>query len=248
VSVRRAAGSRAKRARIARAASFDALELTGRTHTHVVELDDPRCVLHRQVVAPFRRMRAAAAKAGIDLVPASSFRDFDRQLAIWNAKWRGERPVLDAHGRALDPARLRPARRVDAILVWSAAPGCSRHHWGTDFDVYDRAAVPGDYRLQLVPEEYAPDGPFARLTAWLDAHMHRWGFYRPYATDRGGVRPEPWHLSHAPTAREASRRLRVAALRDALAGADVEGRDALLARLPDVYARYVRNVDRPPRR
>jgi LAS superfamily LD-carboxypeptidase LdcB len=122
--------------------SFDALQLTGRARTHVVELDEPRCVLHRAAVAPFRRMRAAAAKAGIDLVPASSFRDFDRQLAIWNAKWRGERPLLDAQGRPLEAARLTPARRVDAILIWSAAPGCSRHHWGTDFDVYDRAAVP----------------------------------------------------------------------------------------------------------
>lgn len=236
-----------RRPRTQRAASFDALELTGRARTHVVEVDEPRCVLHRAVVAPFRRMRAAAAKEGIDLVPASSFRDFDRQLAIWNAKWRGERALLDARGRPLDAARLGPARRVDAILIWSAAPGCSRHHWGTDFDVYDRAAVPPDYRLQLVPEEYAPDGPFARLTAWLDAHMHRWGFFRPYTTDRGGVRPEPWHLSHAPTAGEASRRLRIGALRDALATAPLEGRDALLRRLPQVYARYVRNTDPPGR-
>lgn len=238
------AGRRTRPAR--RGATFDARELTGRARTHVVEVDDPRCVLHRAVVAPFRRMRAAAAKDGIDLVPASSFRDFDRQLAIWNSKWRGERPLLDAHGRPLDAARLGPARRVDAILIWSAAPGCSRHHWGTDFDVYDRAAVPADYRLQLVPEEYAAGGPFARLTTWLDANMHRWGFFRPYATDRGGVRPEPWHLSHAPTARAASRRLRIGALRDAIADAPLDGRDALLRRLPQVYARYVRNTD-PPR-
>lgn len=227
--------------------AFDALELTGRTRTHVVDVDEPRCTLHRAVVQPFLRMRAAAAKAGIDLAPASSFRDFDRQVGIWNAKWSGRRPMLDRDGRPLDPATLSPAKRVDAILTWSAAPGMSRHHWGTDVDVYDRAAVPADYAVQLVPEEYAPGGPFARLTAWLDAHMHRWGFYRPYATFRGGVQPEPWHLSHAPTAREAMRRIRASTLARAIEAGAVDGGDALLKKLPVVYARYVRAVDPPPR-
>jgi LAS superfamily LD-carboxypeptidase LdcB len=232
---------------VKRAAPFDALELTGRARTHVVELDEPRCTLHRAVVRPFLRMRTAAAKAGIDLVPASSFRDFERQAGIWNAKWRGVRPILGRDGRVLDHAALTPAKRVDAILAWSAAPGMSRHHWGTDLDVYDRAAVPADYRLQLVPEEYAPDGPFARLTAWLDANMQRYGFYRPYATDRGGVQPEPWHLSHAPTAREAMKRVRAATFARAIADGGVDGAEALLKKLPTVYARYVRAVDPPPR-
>jgi LAS superfamily LD-carboxypeptidase LdcB len=192
-------------------------------------------------------MRAAAAKAGIDLAPASSFRDFDRQVGIWNAKWTGRRTMLDRNGRPIDPAALTPAKRVDAILAWSAAPGMSRHHWGTDLDVYDRAAVSADYRLQLVPEEYGPGGPFARLTAWLDANMQRYGFYRPYATFRGGVQPEPWHLSHAPTAREAMRRLRATTLARAIEGGGVEGGAALLKKLPTVYARYVRAVDPLPK-
>ncbi len=34
------------------------------------------------------------------------------------------------------------AERVAAILVWSALPGASRHHWGTDCDVIDAAALP----------------------------------------------------------------------------------------------------------
>ena len=67
-------------------------------------------------------------------------------------------------------------------------PGGSRHHWGTDVDVIDAAALPPDYRVQLVPEEYAPGGVFERLTPWLDANMARFGFYRPYATGHGGAR------------------------------------------------------------
>ena len=41
------------------------------------------------------------------------------------------------------------ASECDAILLWSALPGASRHHWGTDFDVFDRAAVPPDYRAAV---------------------------------------------------------------------------------------------------
>jgi len=229
------------------AAPFGPLELTGRTRAHVVELDEPRATVHLRVRAPFLAMRRAAARAGIDLVPASSFRDFDTQVRIWNEKWLGRRPLLARDGTPLEAGRLTPARRVAAILVWSAAPGASRHHWGTELDLIDRAAIAPGYRVQLVPAEYAPGGPFARLGAWLDEHMGRFGFYRPYRRDRGGVAPEPWHVSHAPTAREASRRLRLATLKGAIEGAEIEGRAALLAALPGIYARYVRAVDPPPR-
>jgi LAS superfamily LD-carboxypeptidase LdcB len=227
--------------------SFDPLELTGRAHTHLVEFEVPRCLLHRRVAAPFRRMRAAAARDGIELAPASAFRDFDTQVRIWNDKWTGRRTLSDRHGRVLDAATLTVAERMAAILAWSAPPGASRHHWGTEIDVYDRAAVTNEYRLQLLPAEYTADGPFARLTAWLDVNMLRFGFYRPYTTDRGGVQPEPWHLSHAPTAREASRRFRLATLRSAIAAGNIEGKAALLDRLPRIYARYVRGVDPLPR-
>jgi LAS superfamily LD-carboxypeptidase LdcB len=226
---------------------FGPLELTGRTRRHVVELAEPRCVLHHAVVKPFLALRAAAAAAGIDLAPASTFRDFEVQVRIWNEKWLGLRALHDRAGRRFEATALPPAARVAAILVWSAPPGASRHHWGTELDVFDRAALPAGHRLALVPAEYAADGPFARLTAWLDAHMGRFGFYRPYRTDRGGVAPEPWHLSHAPTSRAASRRLRLATVRAAVAAGAIEGKAALLKALPRAYARYVRAVDPPPR-
>ena len=63
--------------------------------------------------------------------------------------------------------------------------------------------MPAGYKLQVVPAEYHAGGPFHRLTTWLDAHMHAFGFFRPYTTDRGGVSPEPWHLSYAPVAKRA---------------------------------------------
>ncbi len=227
-------------------AEFTLEQVTGRARDHLTELSDPRCTLHRLVVPPFLAMRAAAAADGIDLVAFSSFRDFDRQLAIWNGKFRGERPLQDRAGRSVNAGTLSPAERVAAILWWSALPGASRHHWGTDFDVMDLAALPPGYRIQVVPAEYQAGGPFERLTTWLDAHMQAFGFFRPYSTDRGGVSPEPWHLSHAPVALAAQRALSLERLRQILAASAIDGREEVLETLADTFQRYVVDVDAPP--
>jgi len=221
-------------------------ELTGRSRAHIVALTDPPCSLHRAVVVPFGRLRRAAAAAGIDLVPVSTFRDFERQLAIWNGKYRGERALHAADGSLLETQALDADARVAAILHWSALPGASRHHWGTDMDVIDAGAVLPGYRPQLVTGEYAPGGVFARLGAWLAAHAAEHGFYQPYATWRGGFQPEPWHLSYAPVAQAAQAAVSVDLLRAALATAGIEGREAIERALPEILARYVRNVDAPP--
>jgi LAS superfamily LD-carboxypeptidase LdcB len=220
------------------------LELTGRSRTHIVELDAPRCALHYGAVASFLALREAAASAGIDLAAVSAFRDFDRQLRIWNEKWCGERPLLDRAGRPLDAATLDDMARVDAILCWSALPGGSRHHWGCDLDVVDAAAVPEGYRVQLTTAEYAPSGVFARLTDWLDENMRRYGFYRPYASGQG-TGPEPWHLSYWPVADEALESLTLPVLRRAVASSALLGREAVLERLPEIYTRFVLSVDHP---
>jgi len=221
-------------------------QLTGRVRTHLSEHKDPPCALHREVLKPFLAMRAAAAADGIDLTAFSSFRDFDRQLGIWNGKFRGERPMQDRNGKPLNALELPPAKRVEAILWWSALPGASRHHWGTDFDVMDARAMPPGYKLRVVPEEYGVSGPFHRLTGWLDAHMHGFGFFRPYTNDRGGVAPEPWHLSHAAIARRAQAALSVDGLREVLAASGIEGKVEVLASLAQSFSNYVVNVDAAP--
>ncbi len=221
------------------------LELTGRARTHVIDLQSPASVLHYEVVASFLAMRDAAASEGIELTARSSFRDFDTQLSIWNRKWRGERPIFDRQGRELERARIADAACVDAILCWSAIPGGSRHHWGSDIDVIDAAAVPPGYTVQLLPSEYAADGIFHRLAAWLEANMHAYGFFRPYRTDRGGVSPEPWHLSYAPVAVPALEALSLSTLRQVIEGSAIEGKPYVLARLPEIYTRFLLAIDAP---
>jgi LAS superfamily LD-carboxypeptidase LdcB len=222
-------------------------QLTGRDRGHLVALEEPSCVLHAAVVQPFLAMREAAACAGFDLVPVSSFRDFDRQRAIWNAKYRGERAALDRRGRTVKMRALDPGQRVETILLWSALPGASRHHWGSDIDVADGRVIASGHKLRLEVDEYRRGGPFAALSAWLGKNMRRYGFYRPYTRRGRGVQPEPWHLSFAPVARGATRRVTTRLLHDAIAGAGVEGEAEILARLPAIRERYVLDVDPPPR-
>lgn len=224
---------------------MNSLELTGRARTHIIELQEPRCALHYEVIASFLAMRDAARAEGLDLSIASSFRDFEAQLSIWNRKWSGERPLYDRNGQLLERGRLADGDVVDAILCWSAVPGGSRHHWGSDIDVFDAAAITDGYRLQLVPSEYASDGIFARLSAWLDRNMQRFGFFRPYRTDRGGVNPEPWHLSYAPVSVPALESLSLSMLRQVLEASSIAGKQQVLGRLPEIYTRFLLAIDGP---
>lgn len=223
-------------------------ELTGRARTHIIQLDEPRCALHRDVVEPFLALRAAAADAGMDLWPYSSFRDFDTQLLIWNRKFRGERTLYDRVGRVMDAMTLDDGQKIDAILAWSALPGASRHHWGTEIDIIDRAALPVGYQVQLLPEEFAEAGVFGKLALWLDERLEHFDFFRPYDRDRGGVAPEPWHISYAPVSREAQADLTVAVLAGALEGVELLGMERVLEVLPLLHRQYVANVPEPPAR
>jgi LAS superfamily LD-carboxypeptidase LdcB len=225
---------------------LDELELTGRARTHVVQRDDLGAALHRAALDPFLALRDHAARDGIDLAAVSAFRDFRAQQRIWDMKFRGERPLYDAHGSPRDRAGMSESELVDAIACWSAVPGASRHHWGSDIDVIDRAAVPPGYRVRLLPEEAAAGGVFHRLHRWLDEHMARYGFFRPYREYRGGVFPEPWHLSYAPVAVPALRLLTPEILERAVRDSDMLGRECVLARIARLHRDYVANVDAPP--
>lgn len=221
------------------------LELTGRARSHLREPPASDIALHADVARPFGRLRAAARSAGFDLAAASSFRDFDRQLSIWNAKFTGRKPLLDAAGQEVDVSRLSPGERVDAILLWSALPGASRHHWGTDLDLIDANAIPADYGVRLTAEEFAPGGPFGPLSDWLRDNAARFGFFRPFRGVLSGVQSEPWHFSFAPVAEPARRALTRDVLQAALQAAPLEGKREVMERLGELHSRYVATIDWP---
>ncbi len=98
----------------------------------------------------------------------------------------------------------------------------------------------------LLGADYAAGGRFARLSLWLADHAHDYGFFLPYDRDRGGVQPEPWHLSYAPVAVPALAALSVELLRAALADADLDGGAIVSALLPQLHRRYVAAIATAP--
>ena len=223
--------------------------VVGRDETHLCEAHDVGWLgvpVHRDVVSPFRSLRDAAAEQGFDVVIDSGFRGFDRQLSIWNRKAKGELAVLDSNAMPLDIARLTDRELAFAILRWSALPGASRHHWGTDLDVYDAAARPRGYKIKLIPSEYEGDGYFAPLSTWLDeriANRASFGFFRPYDRDRSGIAPERWHLSYGPLATEFSNMLTLELLEETIVNADMLLKDVVLANLDEIMDRFVKNTN-----
>lgn len=222
--------------------------LTGHTDTHLCGAADTASLgasVHCDVVTPFRDLQRAAGAEGFNLRILSGHRDFARQLSIWNRKAGGELPVLDSSAAPLDVGTLSPDELMFAILRWSALPGASRHHWGTDLDVYDAAATPEGYEIELIPEEVEAGGMFAPLHEWLDERMaadESFGFFRPYDADRGGVAPERWHLSYVPVAAGYLAELTPAVLRNVIADADIRLKETILQHVDDIHVRFVANV------
>lgn len=217
--------------------------LTGQTDRHLTAFGATHR-LQPDAAAAFLALQDAARLRGFNLQPASSFRDFGRQLAIWNGKFNGERPLLDISNRPVDSRTLPIGERCEAILRWSALPGASRHHWGSDLDIFDPDLLPVGRKLRLEPDEYLAGGYFADLTEWLDLQMGEYDFFRPYARDRGGVAAEPWHLSYRPLAREAQRLLTPEILLDSWKDHQVAGAEWLTPRMPALFGRYITNVDK----
>jgi len=145
--------------------------------------------LRKECHGAFMKMARAAEKEGIRLVILSATRTFHHQKWIWERKWTGKTPV---EGRNLAREIPDPVARAREILRYSAMPGTSRHHWGTDVDVNS-----------LEPAYFAtPEG--RRVYRWLRDHASRYGFCQVYTPKRPGrergYEEEPWHWSYLPLA------------------------------------------------
>lgn len=192
----------------------------------------------------FNAMADAAKHAGITIGICSAYRSFERQLAIWNAKASGKRALLDANGQVINSEKLTDDALIDAILRWSALPGASRHHWGTDIDVFDANQI-NVSKLQLVQQEYAVGGPCSQLHTWLMANSADFGFYFPYQAGKSGVSPEPWHLSYAPKSQAMLTQFRSQDLANILKQSDILLKTAILTRLDKLVDEYVFRVATP---
>lgn len=215
--------------------------LVGLNDSHITWLSKTVGV-HQNMAKHFIKMQNAAAKDGVELSIASGFRSFDRQMSIWTRKLTGVLPVKDHENNNVDLTTLTDIDKVKAILRYSALPGTSRHHWGTDIDVYSPSQLSNDKSLQLEYWEYAKGGPFEKLTHWLTQNAYKYNFFFPYQKFQGGVAAEPWHLSYAPLANEHHQALMSGILMPILAKSNMPLYDEIARNISMIFSKYVNNI------
>lgn len=142
--------------------------------------------LHRDALEAFLKMRTHAKSEGVHLQIISAFRSYNHQRWIWNSKFNGEQL---SGGKNMLHEYPEPQHRVEGILKYSAMPGTSRHHWGTDID------------LNKLSTRYFQEGKGVREYQWLKENAREYGFCQPYTPGRkDGYNEEPWHWSYMPLA------------------------------------------------
>ena len=221
--------------------------LLGKTEDHLVPLEGTKFFVHQQMLHDFLKLKQSAKKDGFDLQVASAFRSYDRQLKIWNAKALGEKQLLDDQERPLDFSQLSPTQIVFAILRWSALPGCSRHHWGSDIDIFD-ANKQSASDVKLLPSECIGTGPAAELHSWLDIQLSQnkaFGFFRPYKTDQGGISPERWHLSYYPISRRVIDVYTFSVFKKNILESEVVLKEVILEHADEIFQRFMMSFDLP---
>jgi LAS superfamily LD-carboxypeptidase LdcB len=215
--------------------------IMGVSDAHICAVDE-RHFLQAEVRDAFSQMQNNAREQGLDLKICSSFRSFDKQLSIWNRKWLGELPLYTLSGDSLTAEQLSPEEKIHAIMLWSALPGASRHHWGTDFDFFDKRSIDEqNHDFQLVSDEYENNGPCAKLSDWVHANASHYGFYHPYAHYVGGVAQEPWHISYQAIAKQIESNFDIKALSTQLRNSNILGKETILPLLEYLVERYTYN-------
>lgn len=154
-----------------------------------VKVDTPYCYkdmyLLDEVYESFKQMAEAAAKDSIDLKIISATRTFDHQKYLWETKWTGKTKV---EGFRLTESHKNSFHRAKKIMEYTAPPGFSRHHWGTEIDIN---SVEDDYFQSEVGD---------RVFKWLQKNAGQFGFCQTYTSrelrDGKGFNEEKWHWSY----------------------------------------------------
>ena len=147
--------------------------------------------MNKEAYDAFIKMYYDALSDDVSLKIMSGFRNFNHQKSIWEKKWNGEQ-MLQGNIRATDIADYE--KRALEILKFSAMPGTSRHHWGTDID------------LNSLNNSYFESGYGKKVYDWLLENAPKYGFCQPYTAkgdnrDRG-YEEEKWHWSYLPVANQ----------------------------------------------
>jgi LAS superfamily LD-carboxypeptidase LdcB len=216
--------------------------LFGVSQAHLVHDSSGKHLIHKAVFQPLKHLQSYCTQEGVSCDIVSGYRSFERQLSIWERKWQGLLPLRSIHGDLLDHEKLSDEEKLDTILTWSALPGASRHHWGTDIDIYDHvAAEKMRTPFQLVPEEYEAGGPFEKLNDILSHQLSNYHFHRPYRVYEGGIAQEPWHISYTPLADEFAAQFSAERYHAFLCKLNFLGKRVVLDNFDRIYEQFILN-------
>jgi LAS superfamily LD-carboxypeptidase LdcB len=147
--------------------------------------------LRKETMDAFEDMAEAADKDEVELNIASATRNFDYQKDLWDKKWEG---ITLVDGGKLPKTVPDEFLRFEKILEYSAVPGTSRHHWGTDIDI--DSAIP----------EYFNTKKGEKIYDWLVLNAPSFGFCEPYnqkdIARPSGYNEEKWHWSYMPLSKQ----------------------------------------------
>lgn len=224
--------------------------LLGLSEEHLTDWNED-FKIHSEAYSPLTSLKETLKNSQHELKVISAFRSFETQQIIWNNKSLGKRVLLDPTGQPMDYDSLSSEQIVKAILKWSALPGLSRHHWGTDIDIFDENLRPENYSVELTPAEVNDEGifgPFHQSIDKLILENNSNDFFRPYSKDLGGVSPERWHISYAPTATPYLEALTLKCFKDLLNSEvykNLEFLDIVKKEAEQIHQNYCLNINPP---
>ncbi len=162
-------------------------------------------LLREEAHLAFLKMKKDALKAGIKIGIVSSYRSYEHQNRIWERKFKRYK----SQG-------FSEENTIKKIIEYSTIPGTSRHHWGTDIDIYDSNTK--QPKNVLVPSNYHGNGAFCKLKEWMDLNAKNYGFYIVYSNNanRKGFKYEPWHYSYRPLSVDFLKQYKTLAIKEIL--------------------------------
>ncbi|HNX38348.1 MAG TPA: M15 family metallopeptidase [Candidatus Cloacimonadota bacterium] len=162
--------------------------LLGKTSKEFIQVTDSRYAklnlsLRPETYKAFKMMYDAADSAGVSLKLLSGTRSWEKQRSIWeneltNLKYSASKP------------KAEKIKLIKDALEYISLPGSSRHHWGTEIDIFSLN----------VSDWNKGDGK--KAGDWLEKNAAKYGFYQAYTDPtidgRKGFSYEPWHWSYKP--------------------------------------------------
>lgn len=159
-------------------------------HPDFVQIDSMYCYrelyMIEEAYQAFVEMAKAALADSVHLKIISATRNFDYQKSLWENKWTGKTLVEQ---QKLTTTHKNFFHRALKIMEYTAPPGFTRHHWGTDIDI------------NAVEDEYFQSEEGNIVFDWLQKNAGRFGFCQTYTAQdhlrSKGYKEEKWHWSYA---------------------------------------------------